>query len=169
MTDGRLFKIGKSINVKSRLNQIKTGNPFIKLIDYSNNISEELLHDCFKNERIKGEWFELNQNDVDFILLKFNNNKKYTISDFNLRNELYDKDNNAKNKEILELKNELYYLKQKFNMVETSNNLNKIMYNNIKDNYIKLLKKALNIDIIIDSSFFNEKFDFNFFERISML
>ena len=66
------YKIGKAKNVNSRLSGLQTGNPFpLELIhvipckDY--NKAESYLHNIFANRRGLGEWFELNDNDIEKI------------------------------------------------------------------------------------------------------
>ncbi len=65
MYDGRLYKIGRSMNVKSRLNSIKTSNPFCKLIHFGVGASESYLHERFSNKRVVREWFDLSKDEVD--------------------------------------------------------------------------------------------------------
>ena len=77
MTDGFLFKIGKSANPKQRLKGLKTANVDIELIDYSDKIEESTLHHLFKAKRVHGEWFDLYKHEVESILTMFKNNKKY--------------------------------------------------------------------------------------------
>lgn len=67
-----LYKIGfTSRNVKSRFAELKTSNPTIELIDYYgcyNNKIEKLIHQYFEDKNKGGEWFELNETDIDKIL-----------------------------------------------------------------------------------------------------
>lgn len=59
-----LYKIGKSNDVESRLKCFKIGNPFIELITkYEGNL-EGRLHDKFKDKRVTGEWFRLDESDL---------------------------------------------------------------------------------------------------------
>jgi hypothetical protein len=64
-----LYKIGRTGNLKGRLNQLKTSNPFgfevIHLI-YSNDLAtvEAALHLMFAESRVQGEWFNLSLRDI---------------------------------------------------------------------------------------------------------
>jgi hypothetical protein len=68
-------KIGKSSNPEKRLQQLKTANPDIRLISYGDQISESELHEKFKYQRLKGEWFKLSTKDVEYILRKLKTNE----------------------------------------------------------------------------------------------
>jgi hypothetical protein len=83
--DFNLYKIGKANSsqlVLSRLNQCQTGNPF-KLIlsgywEVSNyHLIEKRLHSLFNNKHKRGEWFELNENDL--LLINDFMNKKSIV------------------------------------------------------------------------------------------
>ena len=70
-----IYKIGISKNVKTRLNQIKTGNPFAEIVNiyvtenFTHSI-ESNLHRKFEDKRVKDdnsagkEWFYLTPEDV---------------------------------------------------------------------------------------------------------
>jgi len=67
-----LYKIGRAKCPKDRLKTYKTENPFgIKVIlqrrvdDYIK--MEEKLLDMFRDKRVKGEWFKLNKQDIQWI------------------------------------------------------------------------------------------------------
>ena len=66
------YKIGITINVKKRLKDIDRINPFgveyIKSYEtlYDKGV-EGNLHNHFKDKWIKGEWFELTEDDVNSI------------------------------------------------------------------------------------------------------
>ena len=64
MTDGWLFKIGKSTDPIKRLNSLRTANPRIELVCFGEGISESELHNIFKEKRIKREWFNLSEKDI---------------------------------------------------------------------------------------------------------
>lgn len=68
MFDGKRYKIGKSNDPIKRLKQLSTGNPFLKLIATSETISEQTLHNLLRHKRIKGEFFQLDQNEVQKII-----------------------------------------------------------------------------------------------------
>jgi asparagine N-glycosylation enzyme membrane subunit Stt3 len=74
------YKIGKTLKIKERIIKYKTENPnkikvilCEKVVNYSKN--EKILLDCFKEKNIRGEWFKLNKNDVEYIRIFLNNNK----------------------------------------------------------------------------------------------
>ena len=69
---GRFHKIGKASDVLNRLQTLQTGNPYkLKIIhtfkakDYSK--AERLLHARYNYWRRRGEWFELNENQIKEI------------------------------------------------------------------------------------------------------
>lgn len=71
MRSGNSIKIGISRNPENRLQQLSIGNSNIELIYkklYSNATKiEERLHKKFIKKKIYGEWFNLDQKDIDFI------------------------------------------------------------------------------------------------------
>ncbi len=68
----KYYKIGVTRNLVSRIKSIQTGCMFeveveeTWLIDDPTK-TERQLHKIFKNKRMTGEWFELNEEDVLFI------------------------------------------------------------------------------------------------------
>lgn len=66
--DGKLYKIGQSINPEKRLKNLRTGNTKVKIIAYGSGLTEKRLHEIFKNKRVSGEWFKLNNSDVCRII-----------------------------------------------------------------------------------------------------
>lgn len=74
-----LYKIGKSKNPQNRVKQIRTGNPNVKLVDFSDKVTEKELHALYKNHRIKGEWFRLDEKQVNSILKLYSNGKQYNF------------------------------------------------------------------------------------------
>ena len=74
-------KIGSSVNPLRRYNELCNEsntticeNKDITLVWYSDavvRIEESKLHEFFKNKRISGEWFLLNDSDLSFIFKKF--------------------------------------------------------------------------------------------------
>jgi len=65
-----LCKIGSSENVSRRLDQLKIANPnelqIIKQFESKHNRKVEfILHTTFKHKNVSGEWFELNNNDIN--------------------------------------------------------------------------------------------------------
>lgn len=71
-----LYKIGISNKVETRIKNLKTGNPNeLKLIvcfeaDLSDFLGREIsylekfLHNCYANNKVKGEWFRLDYSDI---------------------------------------------------------------------------------------------------------
>lgn len=68
-----LYKIGFSNQPKKRLEMLQIGSPYeLRLIwedkVYNYMQIEEGLHKKFENKRVRGEWFKLDKEDVDYIL-----------------------------------------------------------------------------------------------------
>jgi hypothetical protein len=66
----QFYKIGIANDVQSRLAQLSTGNPFeLKLLasySFENaEVVERSIHQRFSNKRVRGEWFELGDEDVN--------------------------------------------------------------------------------------------------------
>jgi hypothetical protein len=60
----QFYKIGITNDIKSRLAQLSTGNPFeldvVRVFGYDNaEIVERAIHQRFSDNRKRGEWFEL--------------------------------------------------------------------------------------------------------------
>ena len=69
------YKIGKAKNLENRLKIFEVKLPFewelvhsIKSDDYS--LDEKLAHLFFKKKRVRGEWFNLNESDLELIKRK---------------------------------------------------------------------------------------------------
>lgn len=71
-------KIGKTTDVKTRLQSLSCGNPNIKLLFVIDADVEEELHLQFKLKKVKGEWFSLSPKDIESIKKKWC--EKYTPS-----------------------------------------------------------------------------------------
>jgi len=74
LTDGRAYKIGitKQGGVKKRVKSLQTGNPYeiTEVFSFACDNAGELeayLHKQFADKRLKGEWFNLNDNDIKMI------------------------------------------------------------------------------------------------------
>lgn len=65
------YKIGKSANIEKRIKQLSIGNICLEKILSVPFDCEKELHLQFKHKHITGEWFELDDDDVELI-------KKYT-------------------------------------------------------------------------------------------
>jgi hypothetical protein len=66
----RPVKIGKTINLNTRLAQINTGSPYkykFRFVIYGDY--EELLHNVFSEYNVKLEWFELNLRILEKYLI----------------------------------------------------------------------------------------------------
>ena len=61
------YKIGRSINPLSRLKVLGIGNPTIELCFYIKGNHEHELHKRFNSKRINGEWFRLDEKDLEYI------------------------------------------------------------------------------------------------------
>ena len=64
-------KIGKSYNPKIRESTLQSEQPCIKLIAVVNLDIENILHEEFKDKRIRGEWFELSNSEIVDIIEKY--------------------------------------------------------------------------------------------------
>lgn len=64
-----LYKIGKSNNVSKRERTLAAQIPRIKTIHFfkQETVFEKTLHNMYKDKRVRGEWFELTKEDVEFI------------------------------------------------------------------------------------------------------
>lgn len=79
---GMYYKIGISNNVNRRLHDVQVSTPFELELIYSHfckfaKMREYDLHQKFKKQCFRGEWFILNQTNIDWIkqeLNKYENN-----------------------------------------------------------------------------------------------
>jgi hypothetical protein len=66
------YKIGSTNNVSARVDQLQTGNPYPLIVDsyykfdYADSV-ERCLHSKFKNKRVSGEWFNLENDDLQML------------------------------------------------------------------------------------------------------
>ena len=70
--DTNLYKIGYSASVKNRIQDIKRGSPTeIDVIGYVASddcyTDEKVFHELFGEKRVKGEWFALDDDDINNI------------------------------------------------------------------------------------------------------
>jgi len=56
---GKYYKIGKTKNIKRRINSYNTTNPDFKIIRLIDAGVEKILHRLFKDKRHRHEWFLL--------------------------------------------------------------------------------------------------------------
>lgn len=66
------YKIGKTVNIKSRTRLFEVKLPFKFTLEYhalfeDYSLAERHLHQQFVNKRLEGEWFDLNTDDVNSI------------------------------------------------------------------------------------------------------
>ena len=62
-----LYKIGKSNNPKNREKTLQAEKPTYQLIKTFNKNWESLLHKKYKEQRLRGEWFNLSKLQVEYI------------------------------------------------------------------------------------------------------
>jgi len=71
--DEKYYKIGRSKNVKKRIQQISCHNPSVTLVMSSDKVGEKYLHKKFANVRLylpngrKSEWFDLTEKHLKII------------------------------------------------------------------------------------------------------
>lgn len=63
-----LYKIGRSEEPFKRLSQLACGNTTARICCVIDSNIETKLHQKFKAKRVKGEWFKLNKEDLDYIM-----------------------------------------------------------------------------------------------------
>lgn len=62
-----LYKIGMSVNPKHRERTLQSEKPSIKMVKVFDKNIEKELHESYKRQRVRGEWFELNKVQVRYI------------------------------------------------------------------------------------------------------
>lgn len=62
---GGHIKIGSTFDLKSRLTSIQTSNP--SPISHNHGQVEKALHEIFHDAHIRGEWYNLTEQDIDRI------------------------------------------------------------------------------------------------------
>lgn len=69
--NGDLYKIGSARKPHKRIAQLRTAAPFLEELHHIPSLRyrelEHLLHVYYRNRRVKGEWFVLTDEDMDFI------------------------------------------------------------------------------------------------------
>lgn len=63
----KLYKIGKTKDIKKRLSTLSTSNLNLELI-LTTELEEKLLHRIFKHKRVQKEWFILSEEDIYSII-----------------------------------------------------------------------------------------------------
>ena len=66
-----LYKIGKSNNPKIREKTLQSEKPSINMIKVFDKNIEKELHNRYKRERVRGEWFNLNKIQLRYICTHF--------------------------------------------------------------------------------------------------
>jgi hypothetical protein len=66
------YKIGKSKRPHIREKTLRSEKPNIKMILVCENNIESVLHKKYKRKRIRGEWFDLNSDEILDIIEKYN-------------------------------------------------------------------------------------------------
>lgn len=69
-------KIGKTSDIKKRMQILSCGNPNIELLHVIDSDVESELHKKFNRKLVKGEWYALSHKDIDSIRRKWC--EKYT-------------------------------------------------------------------------------------------
>lgn len=68
---GDLYKIGNARDLDRRLMQLRTASPFLEKVltirCLAHRAIEQQLHLLFAHKREAGEWFSLDEQDLDFI------------------------------------------------------------------------------------------------------
>lgn len=83
-----IYKIGHSKDPISRYKQIKTANPYAKLIGVS-DIKEKILHEKYKVFRFSGEWFRFDDDAKKEVLKLFREiTEDFKVSDDYILNKL---------------------------------------------------------------------------------
>jgi len=134
-------KIGKSNNPLKRLETIKTGNPFVKLIGVS-EIKEQELHKTYAEFRFSGEWFDFPENIKKDVYLLF---EPFTES---IKNK-------NKNKFVSEeLLKKIKTLDENFDMVKV-NEFTDIIFNKLgADGYRELLQNCEEFNLLVSKSIY---------------
>jgi hypothetical protein len=65
------YKIGKSRNPKIREKTLQHEKPTIKIVKIFDQDIEKILHEQYKEQRLRGEWFNLNNIQVKYICSKY--------------------------------------------------------------------------------------------------
>lgn len=63
----RLCKIGKTTDIKTRIEMLSCSNTELELLFIIDKDVEKELHDMYESKRYKGEWFNLSDSDLEVI------------------------------------------------------------------------------------------------------
>lgn len=78
VSDGEFIKIGSAASLPNRIKQLQTGNPrklkavFVINVEKQSKLIrlEKELHEKFKEYRVNGEWFKLDEEYIEKLLLR---------------------------------------------------------------------------------------------------
>lgn len=101
--DSGNHKIGSSVNPKRRFlemcNQInpaitlgKRDYSLVYVSDITERTTEKALHNNFKSKKISGEWFSLNENDIQFILKTYGGTYEIRTENENINKDKIEKE-----------------------------------------------------------------------------
>jgi len=67
------YKIGTSNNLRTRVKQLKTANPYLTVlyVGRGSYLMEAHFHKLFSDKRIRGEWFNLSSEDIRILIEGF--------------------------------------------------------------------------------------------------
>jgi len=74
------IKIGNSIQPRYRESTLQAEQPLIELL-YAwegTGLDERVLHQQYKDQRLRGEWFDLDDKDIHAIAKRFEDRRQYT-------------------------------------------------------------------------------------------
>ena len=95
------YKIGMAISIENRIKEMQTGNPHelnvVAKTRHSNaRLFEKHLHAICQNNRIRGEWFDLDDYELKHIKLLFLN--KESSYDFSVAIDIWKSDKTSEEK-----------------------------------------------------------------------
>lgn len=64
-------KIGRSVNPKARERTLQSEKPTIRMLHYFEKNHERELHELYREKRIRGEWFDLKENEITKIINQY--------------------------------------------------------------------------------------------------
>ncbi|WP_333577886.1 GIY-YIG nuclease family protein [Sphingobacterium sp.] len=66
-SDGKYFKIGRSIDPAKRIKSLQIASPNLFLVHVIQTDIEKKLHSKFLDKKIGNEWFNLNEDDLFYL------------------------------------------------------------------------------------------------------
>jgi hypothetical protein len=69
--DGLLFKIGRTNNLKKRMEAMRNANPRAHVIATSEFLPEKVMHTLFRSFRVRGEWFDFDEDFLNYVMWWF--------------------------------------------------------------------------------------------------